>query len=94
MIAKAVDTYEDPFIGFVGMRVAPNRGPEQLLKHNAPELRMKKKAADKKTKVPRPPNAFILYRQHHHPLVKAQYPDMHNNQICKSIYLEAAHYRG
>ena len=35
-------------------------------------------------KVPRPPNAFILYRQHHHPLVKRASPHLHNNEICKS----------
>ncbi|RDW86143.1 HMG-box domain-containing protein [Aspergillus mulundensis] len=35
----------------------------------------------KSAKVPRPPNAFILYRQHHHPRVKESYPDLTNNQI-------------
>lgn len=35
----------------------------------------------KKSKVPRPPNAFILYRQKHHPLVKANQPHLVNNQI-------------
>jgi hypothetical protein len=35
------------------------------------------------TKVPRPPNAFILYRQRHHPRVKETYPDLSNNEICK-----------
>lgn len=39
----------------------------------------------KKAKLPRPPNAFILYRQRHHPRVKEAYPDLHNNQICKSL---------
>lgn len=92
MIGKSVDTYENHFRGYSGMRVAPDRGPRALLTHNAPELKMKK-VADKKTKVPRPPNAFILYRQHHHPLVKAEYPDMHNNQICKSISRKLAHQR-
>ncbi|KAI9740000.1 MAG: hypothetical protein M1835_003180 [Candelina submexicana] len=33
------------------------------------------------SKIPKPPNAFILYRQHHHPLVKASNPSLHNNQI-------------
>ncbi|KAI9715900.1 MAG: hypothetical protein M1812_005720 [Candelaria pacifica] len=33
------------------------------------------------TKIPKPPNAFILYRQHHHPLVKVSNPSLHNNQI-------------
>nr|CAI59780.2 mating-type protein MAT1-2-1 [Dufourea flammea] len=41
----------------------------------------KAKTVPKKAKVARPPNAFILYRQHHHPIVKAQSPDLHNNQI-------------
>nr|ACA51906.1 mating-type HMG-box protein MAT1-2 [Aspergillus parasiticus] len=35
----------------------------------------------KSTKVPRPPNAFILYRQHHHPRIKEAYPDFTNNEI-------------
>lgn len=42
----------------------------------------KPKVTTKKEKVARPPNAFILYRQHHHPIVKSQNPDLHNNQIC------------
>jgi hypothetical protein len=36
-----------------------------------------------KVKIPRPANAFILYRTHHHPIIKARYPDIANNQICK-----------
>jgi hypothetical protein len=35
----------------------------------------------KKVKVARPPNAFILYRKHHHPLLKAANPDLQNNDI-------------
>ena len=41
----------------------------------------------KKSKIARPPNAFILYRQSLHPLLKAENPELHNNQICKSIKL-------
>lgn len=37
----------------------------------------------KGAKIPRPPNAFILYRQHHHPKIKEAYPDFQNNDICK-----------
>jgi hypothetical protein len=37
--------------------------------------------SDKKSKVARPPNAFILYRKHYHPSVKAENPDLHNNDI-------------
>lgn len=39
----------------------------------------------KKSKIARPPNAFILYRQSFHPVLKAENPDLHNNQICKFI---------
>lgn len=38
-----------------------------------------------KAKVARPPNAFILYRQQHHPLLKSLHPDLHNNKICKFL---------
>ncbi len=41
----------------------------------------------KDEKVPRPPNPFILYRQHHHPLLKEAHPEMHNNEICKYLKL-------
>ena len=36
-----------------------------------------------KARIPRPPNAFILYRQHFHPSMKKQFPNLHNNEICK-----------
>jgi len=36
------------------------------------------------TKIPRPPNAYILYRRDHHNAVKEANPGMHNNDICKS----------
>jgi hypothetical protein len=39
----------------------------------------------KAPKVPRPPNAFILYRQRHHPKIKEEYPDFSNNDICKLL---------
>ncbi len=42
------------------------------------------KDKEKLAKIPRPPNAFILYRQQYHPLVKAENPEFHNNDICKS----------
>lgn len=43
-----------------------------------------------KAKVPRPANAFILYRQHKHPVIKAQFPGIVNNDICKSLPLTEA----
>ncbi|KAF4635605.1 hypothetical protein G7Y89_g2484 [Cudoniella acicularis] len=39
----------------------------------------------KKSKIPRPPNAFILYRKHHHASVVRQNPGKHNNQISTII---------
>ncbi|KAL4922173.1 hypothetical protein BDW62DRAFT_197408 [Aspergillus aurantiobrunneus] len=42
-------------------------------------------ASMKSTKIPRPPNAFILYRQHHHPRVKEAYPHLSNNEISVII---------
>ena len=36
---------------------------------------------DQKFKVPRPPNAFILYRKHFHPILKFKHPELHNNDI-------------
>jgi membrane-anchored protein YejM (alkaline phosphatase superfamily) len=36
-----------------------------------------------KEKIPRPPNAFILYRKFHHPSIVAQHPGIHNNAVCK-----------
>ncbi|KAL9587215.1 MAG: hypothetical protein Q9212_000374 [Teloschistes hypoglaucus] len=39
------------------------------------------KGGSKKVKIARPPNAFILYRQHHHSEVVSQNPSIHNNQI-------------
>jgi hypothetical protein len=44
--------------------------------------RIQNKAGLKEEKVPRPPNAFILYRQHHHDMVKNANPELHNNDIC------------
>ncbi|PYH89060.1 mating-type HMG-box protein MAT1-2 [Aspergillus ellipticus CBS 707.79] len=37
--------------------------------------------ASKTAKVPRPPNAFILYRQRHHPKLKEAHPNLSNNEI-------------
>lgn len=41
-------------------------------------------------KVPRPPNAFIIYRKDWHSKVVAQNPGLHNNAICKSYAPKAA----
>lgn len=49
-----------------------------------PTASYKVKANVKKDKVPRPPNAFILYRKEKHPMLKSEHPEYHNNDICKS----------
>ncbi|OJJ78305.1 hypothetical protein ASPBRDRAFT_167991 [Aspergillus brasiliensis CBS 101740] len=46
-----------------------------MKKHGRPSVTVKA------AKVPRPPNAFILYRQHHHPKLKEAHPNLSNNEI-------------
>ena len=72
--------FEDLDRGVV--QIMPSRhvhGHDEII----PGARESKVKITKKAKVARPANAFILYRQHHHPLVKSQNPDLHNNQICQ-----------
>ena len=45
-------------------------------------------AAGKEAKIPRPPNAYILYRKERHNTVKEANPGITNNEICKSKYLK------
>ncbi|CAG8498082.1 15325_t:CDS:2 [Funneliformis mosseae] len=40
--------------------------------------------------IPRPPNSFILYRQHHHPLILNKHPGINNSEISRII---ADHWR-
>lgn len=67
-------------------------GPKKLIRpnitvvNNIPIWDPKKKHVPRQEiKIPRPPNAFILYRKDKHNEVKAQNPNLHNNEICKSI---------
>lgn len=39
--------------------------------------------AAKPKKIPRPPNAYILYRKDRHEMVKRARPGITNNQICE-----------
>jgi hypothetical protein len=36
-----------------------------------------------RSRIPRPPNAWIIYRKEHHSIVLAQNPGIRNNDICK-----------
>ncbi|KAI9701696.1 MAG: Transcription factor Sox-2 [Bogoriella megaspora] len=56
--------------------------PPTVASNPQPASRNARRAKDK---VARPPNAFILYRQHHHPKVREKLPDMHNNDISKLL---------
>ncbi|KAF2838977.1 hypothetical protein M501DRAFT_934362 [Patellaria atrata CBS 101060] len=47
-----------------------------------------KKSRKSASKIPRPPNAFILYRQHHHSKVLSECPGIHNNDISKVIGIQ------
>lgn len=80
MIAAPVTAFEDNVHGT--LRISPSR---LLLGHDViiPGVEKPQVKTAKKSKVARPPNAFILYRQSFHPVLKAENPDLHNNQICK-----------
>jgi len=74
-----VTTFEDPDRGVI--QIVPSHNEHGHVS-TIPGARNSKVKTAKKAKIARPANAFILYRQHHHPLVKSQHPDIHNNQIC------------
>jgi hypothetical protein len=58
-----------------------SRRPSTVIKASTPTYTAKAHA--QKVKVPRPPNAFILYRQERHPILRSEHPEYHNNDICK-----------
>lgn len=82
MIEAPVTVIEDPDHRLI--RIVPARNPLGHDRIISAGQNAKSKTFNK-AKVARPPNAFILYRQHHHPLVRAEYPELHNNQICKFV---------
>lgn len=75
-----METFEDPGRGTI--QIVPSRR-DHGHKVDIEGARDSKVKTAKKAKVARPANAFILYRQHHHPMVKAQDPNIHNNRICE-----------
>ncbi|KKZ64523.1 hypothetical protein EMCG_01402 [[Emmonsia] crescens] len=76
MPTPALDGVVDAAVAQVMPMIATNNDQSA-----SPSPKANKVAQGKPEKIPRPPNAFILYRQHHHPLVKASHPDFHNNEI-------------
>ncbi|KAL8737542.1 MAG: hypothetical protein Q9181_001594 [Wetmoreana brouardii] len=61
------------------LTISPAYLPDGRKEATGGELKPNSKA--KKDKIARPPNAFILYRQHHHSKVVDANPGLHNNQI-------------
>ncbi|KAL8699397.1 MAG: hypothetical protein Q9201_006026 [Fulgogasparrea decipioides] len=61
------------------LTISPAYLPDGRKKATGGELKPNSKG--KKDKIARPPNAFILYRQHHHSKVVDANPGLHNNQI-------------
>ncbi|MCJ1396772.1 hypothetical protein MMC18_009664 [Xylographa bjoerkii] len=77
VIQAPVSILEDTVRGVI--RMFPTHNPKgRATVDEAPKPHV---PAGKKAKIKRPPNAFILYRRAHHPVIKAQYPEIHNNQI-------------
>lgn len=52
-------------------------------------LRNGQAAVPPRKHIPRPPNAWILYRQHHHAQTTALNPGVPNNDICESDFTAA-----
>jgi hypothetical protein len=64
--------------GINGITNAPTTGPNSLTatsNNSGP--------AAPREKIPRPPNAFILYRKYHHTSIVSKNPGIHNNAVCK-----------
>jgi hypothetical protein len=86
----------------ITMRIGVATGKVLHLKHypHASSFEIKAENLDeilsakpkKKDKVPRPPNAFILYRQHHHNIVKAKNHGITNNNLCRLHPLPIFHF--
>lgn len=55
------------------------------------ELMLDAVSAQVKKKVPRPPNAFIIYRKEWHSTVVAENPGLHNNAICMYFTIPTSH---
>ena len=55
------------------------------------ELMLDAVSTKAKKKVPRPPNAFIIYRKEWHPTVVAENPGLHNNAICMYLAILISH---
>lgn len=71
--------YQSSSSEFLSRDASPEASADPSL--DGPDLTQAVRLPGKKSKVPRPPNAFILYRQTHHPILKAEQPLLSNNQI-------------
>lgn len=74
--------------GHLDFTIVPSYNSDGRKEVTAGEVKSKTKS--KKNKVARPPNAFILYRQHHHGRLVDANPGVHNYQICEFSILYKA----
>ncbi|KAL9607279.1 MAG: hypothetical protein Q9167_007792 [Letrouitia subvulpina] len=76
MIGAPISVIHNPQSGSV--RLVP---AYSLDGHHVSFTNIPRPAHVNKIKVARPPNAFIMYRTYHHPIIKAANPNIHNNSI-------------
>ncbi|ERF74196.1 hypothetical protein EPUS_03386 [Endocarpon pusillum Z07020] len=74
----------DLLVHFYGCRAAPERDCEREMKPYYEDWQREVQRLDD-PKIPRPRNAFILYRQHHQAAVVAKHPGLPNPEISKII---------
>lgn len=82
------DNIPEPLLGEISNRLSIKLGKDIVVERNQSTKVVSFQAVEqqpKKEKIPRPANAFILYRKANHDEVKAQHPGTANNDICKSF---------
>lgn len=67
-----------------GIAIVVRRPPPQLLEEAPGAVLHYVDTPERKPKISRPPNAFILYRRDYQAQIKAMNPRLMNNDICKS----------
>jgi len=77
----------EPVLAEISNRLSVKLGKDIVVDHNKSTKVVSFQAIEqqtKKEKIPRPANAFILYRKANHDEAKLQHPGITNNDICKS----------
>lgn len=66
-----------------GIAVVVPRPPPQLLEEAPSATTQFVNAPERRVKITRPPNAFILYRSDYQAQIKQMNPQLQNNDICR-----------